>query len=85
MARTGLIGIVPHLPPLMEPEQDEDLALFELRRKEILKKFSKEVAVHLWIHATRTEFIGTEWSRKQGRLFAEETSAHLPWSRNSAI
>ena len=47
MARTGLIRIVPHLPPLMEPEQDEDLALFELRRKEILKKFSKEVAVRI--------------------------------------
>lgn len=47
MARTGLIGIVPHLPPLMEPEPDEDLARYELRCKDILKRFSREVAVRI--------------------------------------
>uniref|UniRef100_E6PXR7 DNA 3'-5' helicase n=1 Tax=mine drainage metagenome TaxID=410659 RepID=E6PXR7_9ZZZZ len=47
MVRTGLIRIVPHLPPLMEPAPDEDIVRFELKRKEMLRRFSREVAVRI--------------------------------------
>ena len=47
MARAGLITFSPHLPPRLDRGEDEELAVFEDRRRRELEKFSHEVGIRI--------------------------------------
>jgi ATP-dependent DNA helicase RecQ len=47
MAQAGLIEFAAHLPPILEPIEGEDDAAFEARRRSVLDRFAREVALRL--------------------------------------
>jgi hypothetical protein len=89
MARAGLITFAPHLPPPIERIANEDDGTFEERRRKILDRFSREVAVRIsdprhWDEAhwnssvARTRAALRAADEEEGRLVRELRNLRRP-------